>query len=90
MAGMSGSDIKEACRDAAMGPVREFIRNKRQSGQRMDALNPEEVRGLRTEDFFGKAGGLQLTEEIGRARGMIPDSEASDVDEMEDAAESMD
>ncbi|KAI9879143.1 MAG: hypothetical protein M1830_009402 [Pleopsidium flavum] len=90
MAGMSGSDIKEACRDAAMGPVREFIRVKRKSGQRMDALNPDDVRGLRTEDFFGKAGGLQLTEDIGRAHGMTTDSEASDVDEMEDAAESMD
>lgn len=90
MAGMSGSDIKEACRDAAMGPVREFIRNKRQSGQRMDALNPEEVRGLRTEDFFGKAGGLQMTEEFGRNKGMVADSETSDVDEMEDATESMD
>ncbi|KAI4101458.1 MAG: hypothetical protein L6R37_004933 [Teloschistes peruensis] len=51
-AGMSGSDLKEACRDAAMGPVRELIRQKRVSGTLMDAVNPSEVRGLRTSDFF--------------------------------------
>jgi SpoVK/Ycf46/Vps4 family AAA+-type ATPase len=57
-AGMSGSDIKEACRDAAMGPVREYIRRKKADGSikrhtrgGMDAAN---VRGLRTEDFFGR------------------------------------
>ncbi|KAL8732042.1 MAG: hypothetical protein Q9166_002994 [cf. Caloplaca sp. 2 TL-2023] len=62
MAGMSGSDIKEACRDAAMGPVRELIRQKRASGAHMNAINPNELRGLRTSDFFGSAGGLQLSE----------------------------
>ncbi|KAI4118425.1 MAG: hypothetical protein LQ345_001538 [Seirophora villosa] len=60
MAGMSGSDIKEACRDAAMGPVRELIRQKRASGAHMSEVNPNEVRGLRTGDFFGSAGSLQL------------------------------
>ncbi|KAI4133230.1 MAG: hypothetical protein LQ338_000288 [Usnochroma carphineum] len=58
MAGLSGSDIKEACRDAAMGPVRELIRQKRASGGHMNAVNPSEVRGLRTGDFFG---GLPLS-----------------------------
>ncbi|KAL8987172.1 MAG: hypothetical protein Q9177_003597 [Variospora cf. flavescens] len=60
MAGMSGSDIKEACRDAAMGPVKELIRQKRASGAHMNEVNPNEVRGLRTGDFFGSAGNLQL------------------------------
>ncbi|KAL8834844.1 MAG: hypothetical protein Q9170_003586 [Blastenia crenularia] len=60
MAGMSGSDIKESCRDAAMGPVRELIRQKRASGAQMNAVNPSEVRGLRTSDFFGSAGGTVL------------------------------
>lgn len=52
MDGMSGSDIKEACRDAAMVPVREMIRTQRESGRRMNEVRAQEVRGLRTEDFF--------------------------------------
>ncbi len=31
-AGMSGSDLKEACRDAAMVPMREYIRSRKESG----------------------------------------------------------
>jgi ATPase family AAA domain-containing protein 1 len=56
-AGMSGSDIKEACRDAAMVPIRELIRQKRADGIHMTSVDPREVRGLRTEDFFNRAGG---------------------------------
>lgn len=60
MAGMSGSDIKEACRDAAMVPVREFIRTKKAQGAQISSVNPDEVRGLRTEDFFSRAGGVRV------------------------------
>ncbi|PGH30068.1 hypothetical protein GX50_07172 [[Emmonsia] crescens] len=60
MAGMSGSDIKEACRDAAMVPIRELIRSKRDSGITMETVDPDEVRGLRTEDFFKRAGGVKV------------------------------
>jgi len=63
MAGMSGSDIKEACRDAAMAPVRELIRQKRQSGARMDAIDPGDVRGVKTDDFFMRAGGVKSIQE---------------------------
>jgi SpoVK/Ycf46/Vps4 family AAA+-type ATPase len=59
MEGMSGSDIKEACRDAAMVPVREMIRQRRREGRRMDQIGEEDVRGIRTQDFFMKAGGIQ-------------------------------
>ncbi|KAF1995394.1 AAA-domain-containing protein [Amniculicola lignicola CBS 123094] len=58
-AGMSGSAIKEACRDAAMSPVREYIRTRKAEGslnthsRHNRGVRPEEVRGLRTEDFFG-------------------------------------
>lgn len=58
MAGMSGSDIKEACRDAAMVPVREFIKEQREKGVAMSGVNaPDAVRGVRTADFFGRKGG---------------------------------
>ena len=60
LAGMSGSDIKEACRDAAMVPVRELIRQKKASGIHMTSVDPSEVRGLRTEDFFASAGGVKV------------------------------
>src|ERR1700712_4640469 len=53
MAGMSGSDIKEACRDAAMVPVREFIKEQRERGVTMAGVTAENVRGIRTEKFFG-------------------------------------
>ncbi|XDG09613.1 hypothetical protein ABKA04_009228 [Annulohypoxylon sp. FPYF3050] len=59
-AGMSGSDIKEACRDAAMAPVREFIREHRASGSSMSSIDPSKVRGIRTEDFFGRKGAGQM------------------------------
>lgn len=63
-AGMSGSDIKEACRDAAMVPIREFSRTIKNSGRGMKNITPDKVRGLRTEDFIGRQGGhLQLRED---------------------------
>lgn len=55
-AGMSGSDIKEACRDAAMGPVREYIRRQKKAGKlrsKDSGMHASDVRGLRTDDFFG-------------------------------------
>ena len=79
-AGMSGSDIKEACRDAAMVPVREFIRQKKAMGAQMDAVNPKEVRGLRTADFFGSAGGIRVSQlpPGSRETKNVTDSELSD------------
>jgi SpoVK/Ycf46/Vps4 family AAA+-type ATPase len=63
-AGMSGSDIKEACRDAAMGPVREYIRKMKKEGRLKSGrgVDPDAVRGLRTEDFFGRGRGLREAE----------------------------
>ena len=80
-AGMSGSDIKEACRDAAMVPVREFIRQKKAIGAQMDTVNPKEVRGLRTADFFGSAGGIRVSQPLaGRTKNKsVTDSETSEV-----------
>ncbi|KAF9881389.1 ATPase family aaa domain-containing protein 1 [Colletotrichum karsti] len=59
-AGMSGSDIKEACRDAAMAPVREYMREHRANGNSMTSITPDHFRGIRTEDFFGRKGGGQI------------------------------
>ncbi|KAJ2898858.1 ATPase family aaa domain-containing protein 1 [Zalerion maritima] len=61
-AGLSGSAIKEACRDAAMFPVREYLQQHRSSGRPIHAAtNPNMVRGIRTDDFFrGKGGGQQI------------------------------
>lgn len=57
MAGMSGSDIKEACRDAAMVPVREYMRHHRETGQKLTAADPSQFRALRSDDFLRKRGG---------------------------------
>lgn len=63
MAGMSGSDIKEACRDAAMVPVREFTRAHRAMGTSIAGVKADAIRGIRTEDFFGRKGGGQIIED---------------------------
>ncbi|KAG8419212.1 mitochondrial dynamin GTPase Msp1 [Metarhizium acridum] len=55
-AGMSGSDIKEACRDAAMAPVREYMRQYRGEGRRMASVDSSQFRGIRTDDFLSNRG----------------------------------
>lgn len=87
-AGMSGSDIKEACRDAAMLPMREYIREQTASGQRMSAINPGRIRGLRTDDFFGRKGGGQiLTQNHERHLAQQKSASKSSSDEYEDVDE---
>ncbi|KAK3192576.1 mitochondrial dynamin GTPase Msp1 [Lecanicillium sp. MT-2017a] len=92
-AGMSGSDIKEACRDAAMAPVREYMRENRSSGRPMGAVDGSQFRGIRSDDFFGNRGG-QLPLGSGSARkkstkgrGKSKASSQSDGDEYEDVDE---
>ncbi|KAI1268744.1 P-loop containing nucleoside triphosphate hydrolase protein [Xylariaceae sp. FL1019] len=79
-AGMSGSDIKEACRDAAMVPVREFIREHRATGSAMSSIDPNKVRGMRTEDFFGRKGGGQMLMK-NHARAKSSSSEYEDIED---------
>ncbi|EAT79926.1 hypothetical protein HBI56_147140 [Parastagonospora nodorum] len=69
-AGMSGSDIKEACRDAAMGPVREYIRRKKADGTLKSSrtVAAGDVRGLQTADFFGTGRGLKDLENLDDTR----------------------
>ncbi|KAG0649181.1 Tat-binding [Hyphodiscus hymeniophilus] len=99
MAGMSGSDIKEACRDAAMVPVREFIKEQRERGVAMAGVTAEAVRGVRTEDFFGRKGGGQIIKDnharhsskmAQRKKAQGSSDEYEDVDDNETVEESMD
>ena len=92
-AGMSGSEIKEACREAAMIPVREMIRGQTQSGTRLDQVQAAKVRGLRTQDFFVRTGGTRSKAVINASAekewSTASTSPAADSD-MEDAQEVVD
>ena len=88
-AGMSGSDIKEACRDAAMVPVREHIRNMKKSGENVRGIRSEAVRGLQTEDFFGQRGAQQVqrkqaVKEAVRSRDEVGSDGSGSTEEVED------
>ncbi|KAK9471686.1 P-loop containing nucleoside triphosphate hydrolase protein [Dipodascopsis tothii] len=64
-AGMSGSDIKEACRDAVMVPAREYFREHyaaAKGGAVPRAPADTRIRALKTTDFFL---GQPATEEFG-------------------------
>lgn len=98
MAGMSGSDIKEACRDAAMVPVREFIKEQRDRGVTMSGVRADDIRGVRTEDFFGRKGGGQIIKDNARHSGKrskkVSGGSSDEYEDVEDneplTAESMD
>lgn len=63
--GMSGSDIKECCREAAMAPMREMIQARKARGGRIRGARPKDLRGLRTEDFMPYlAARMHLSREI--------------------------
>jgi SpoVK/Ycf46/Vps4 family AAA+-type ATPase len=88
-AGMSGSDIKEACRDAAMVPVREHIRNMKKSGENVRGIRSEAVRGLQTEDFFGQRGVQQVSrkqavKEAIRSRDEVGSDDSGSTEEVEE------
>ncbi|KAF4993870.1 hypothetical protein FGRMN_6166 [Fusarium graminum] len=69
-AGLSGSDLKEACRDAAMVPVREYMRQHRESGQAMSTVDPRHFRGIRSDDFIGREGGQIKLQPARRSSGV--------------------
>lgn len=66
MAGLSGSDIKEQCRSAAIGPLNEQIEKMEKAGLPLTTLDPSQVRGLSMDDFpYGRR--PQKTEDKAKA-----------------------
>lgn len=51
-AGLSGSDIREACRNAAMTATRDYIRSNFENGRRKRGKTEVPIRPIKTEDFF--------------------------------------
>ncbi|KAF2164414.1 hypothetical protein M409DRAFT_56681 [Zasmidium cellare ATCC 36951] len=91
-AGMSGSDIKEACRDAAMVPVREYIKTAKASGKSMNrSIKGDAVRGLQTDDFFNRNAGVkQLQVNEPDEAGSAGSGSTEDVEDFGDVEEVVD
>lgn len=67
--GFSGSDLKEACRDAAMVPLRELIRRRRNAEGKEGENDVEQddlkhPRGVRNSDFFRKESGGKVSADV--------------------------
>jgi len=82
-AGLSGSDIKEACRDAAMLPMREYIKARAAEGSLRRGVNAKDIRGVRTDDFFRSQRATQqhtqpVVREVGRVEEVEEEGHWSD------------
>lgn len=81
--GLSGSDIKEACRDAAMMPMRELIKQQHKAGKLRRTVNPEDIRGVTTDDFFRRVAPAAPAQSISSSHAGGSVLEADDVDDEE-------
>lgn len=63
-AGMSGSDIKEVCRNAAMVPLRDYIRKNFVDGKMVDEKAEIKVRPMQTSDFFSASAAEQTSQVV--------------------------
>ncbi|GAO47231.1 AAA-domain-containing protein [Saitoella complicata NRRL Y-17804] len=75
-AGLSGSDVKELCRNAVLAPIRDFVRQNSGTGVGARGMDIEhlrksmaggkvELRGLRTEDVLGGLGEMSVVGDSG-------------------------
>ncbi|CAI7619912.1 unnamed protein product [Penicillium pancosmium] len=88
MAGLSGSDIKEQCRSAAIGPLNEQIEKMEKAGLPLTTLDPSQVRGLSMDDFpYGrrpkKAASQDKVSAANEEEGWQTESEAEGASEAE-------
>lgn len=52
--GLSGLDLKELCREAALNAMREYIRKNFKNGKKVELATNDAVRPLKTGDFFAE------------------------------------
>ena len=84
--GLSGSDLKEACRDAAMAPIREYMREHRRQGGAPSSTDPRRFRGVRNDDFIGRRGvtdGQTTTRTAALSRVMLNDIDEAMIEEQD-------
>ncbi|KAF9523407.1 ATPase [Crepidotus variabilis] len=73
--GCSGSDLRELCRNAAMVPVREFMRSSTDNHEAMrrGQLEGFDLRSLTIRDFFAHDGSSPLPPQVAEDRSRIDD-----------------
>ncbi|KAF8877141.1 ATPase [Gymnopilus junonius] len=78
--GLSGSDLRELCRNAAMVPVREFMRSNEGNHEALlkGQIEGFDLRPLKIDDFFAQDGSSPLPPVYAENRSRLDDSEPLD------------
>ncbi|CAG8480350.1 12292_t:CDS:10 [Ambispora gerdemannii] len=76
-ASYSGSDLKEACRNAAMIPIREYMRNHSTPEGELTDIDPKDmnIRPLQFSDFFVPDGTTNPNDSVSNSSGSSKNSE---------------